>query len=59
MLEKYDRAKLLNDVWIEAVTIVAPRYQLSDAGLKKLCKRLQIPTPPRGYWARLKAGAGT
>ena len=56
MLEQYDRAKLLDEVWTEAVTIVAPRYQLSDVGLKKLCGRLQIPTPPRGYWTRLKAG---
>jgi hypothetical protein len=56
MLEQYDRAKLLTDVWTEALTIVAPRYQLSDVGLKKLCGRLQIPTPPRGYWTRLKAG---
>ncbi|MFJ5296844.1 hypothetical protein ACIQAL_09995 [Pseudomonas sp. NPDC088368] len=56
MVEQYDRAKLLDEVWTEAVTIVAPRYQLSDVGLKKLCGRLQIPTPPRGYWARLKAG---
>lgn len=56
MLEKYDRAKLLDEVWTDAVTVVAPRYQLSDVGLQKLCRRLQIPTPPRGYWTRLKAG---
>lgn len=56
MLDKYDRAKLLDEVWADAVTVVAPRYQLSDVGLQKLCRRLQIPTPPRGYWTRLKAG---
>jgi hypothetical protein len=56
MLDKYDRAKLLDEVWTEAVTLVAPRYQLSDVGLQKLCRRLQIPTPPRGYWTRLKTG---
>jgi hypothetical protein len=46
MLEKYDRAKLLDEIWTEPVTAVAPRYQLSDAGLQKLCRRLKIPTPP-------------
>lgn len=56
MLQKYDRAKLLAEIWTEPVTALAPRYQLSDVGLQKLCRRLQIPTPPRGYWTRLKAG---
>ncbi|WP_258198114.1 hypothetical protein [Pseudomonas viridiflava] len=56
MVERYDRAKLLEDVWAEPVQVVAPRYGLSDVGLKKLCSRLQIPTPPRGHWAKVKAG---
>lgn len=56
MWEQYDRAKLLEEVWAEPVQIVAKRYGLSDVGLKKLCSRLLIPTPPRGYWAKRKAG---
>lgn len=56
MHQEYDRAKLLEEVWNEPVQTVALRYQLSDVGLKKLCSRLLIPTPPRGYWAKLKAG---
>jgi hypothetical protein len=56
MVELYDRAQLLGEVWSEPVQVVAPRYGLSDVGLKKLCARLQIATPPRGYWAKLKAG---
>ena len=53
---QYDRQQLLDDVWSTPVTHLTQRYELSDAGLKKLCSRLQIPTPPRGYWAKLKAG---
>ncbi|WP_179061439.1 hypothetical protein [Pseudomonas taiwanensis] len=56
MQEQYDRALLLNEVWSEPLSVVAPRYGLSDVGLKKLCARLQIPTPSRGHWAKLKAG---
>jgi hypothetical protein len=56
MVERYDRATLLEEVWAEPVQVVAPRYGLSDVGLKKLCTRLQIPTPPRGHWAKVKAG---
>lgn len=56
MAEYYDRARLLEEVWSVPLREVAPRYGLSDVGLKKLCVRLQIPTPGRGYWAKLKAG---
>ena len=40
MREEYDRAQLLDEVWAEPVTLVAPRYGLSDVGLIKLCRRL-------------------
>ncbi|MFV3329896.1 hypothetical protein ACNFIA_03055 [Pseudomonas sp. NY15437] len=56
MQNEYDRALLLNEVWSEPMSVVAPRYGLSDVGLKKLCSRLQIPTPSRGHWAKLRAG---
>lgn len=56
MREEYDRAQLLDEVWAEPVTLVAPRYGLSDVGLKKLCRRLQVPTPARGHWAKVKSG---
>lgn len=58
MREEYDRAQLLDEVWAEPVTLVAPRYGLSDVGLKKLCRRLQVPTPARGHWAKVKSGRG-
>lgn len=51
-----NREQLLAEVWSEPLQSVAPRYGLSDVGLKKLCERLQVPTPGRGYWAKLKAG---
>lgn len=58
MREEYDRAQLLDEVWAEPVVVVAPRYGLSDVGLKKLCMRLQVPTPARGHWAKVKSGRG-
>lgn len=58
MREEYDREQLLDEVWAEPVLVVAPRYGLSDVGLKKLCMRLQVPTPARGHWAKVKSGRG-
>ncbi|AYO29948.1 MAG: hypothetical protein PWR06_2215 [Thermoanaerobacteraceae bacterium] len=51
-----EREALYNEVWAEPVTTVARRYGMSDNGLRKHCKRLGIPLPPSGYWARVKAG---
>ncbi|WP_298017733.1 hypothetical protein [uncultured Dysosmobacter sp.] len=52
----YDRETLYQEVWAMPVTEVAKRYQVSDAAIHKVCKSLDIPTPPQGYWAKLRAG---
>jgi hypothetical protein len=50
------REELFDRVWTTAVSALAKERGLSGPGLKKLCRRLVIPVPPRGYWAKLKAG---
>lgn len=45
-----DLLKIL--VWKKPVLQVAKDLGVSDAAVKKRCKRLGIPTPPRGYWAQ-------
>lgn len=52
----YEREKLYEEVWAEPVSVVARRYGVSDVAIHKTCKRLSVPVPPRGYWARLRAG---
>ena len=52
----HDREKIYQEVWAEPVIIVAKRYDTSDVALHKLCRRLEIPVPPRGYWAQIKTG---
>lgn len=54
--QSYDRDKLYEEVWSEPVTAVAKRYGVSDVAIHKACKRLQVPVPPRGYWAKVSAG---
>lgn len=51
-----EREALYNEVWSEPVITVAKRYDMSDNGLRKHCKRLGIPLPPSGYWAKVKSG---
>jgi hypothetical protein len=50
------RKQLYDLVWSEPVSKIAPRYNISDVGFAKLCRREDVPLPPRGYWAKLKFG---
>ncbi len=52
----FTREALYEKVWTEAIAILAPKLGLSDVSLKKTCARLRVPTPPRGYWAKIAAG---
>jgi hypothetical protein len=53
---KMNRAELFERVWSLPVTKLAEEWGITGTGLKKVCRRVQIPVPPRGYWAKLKAG---
>ena len=55
-MKQYDREKLYQEVWKEPVSIVSKRYGVSDTALAKVCRRMNIPLPPRGYWAKTRAG---
>ena len=35
---------------------LAQKYGISDVGLAKVCLKLAIPVPGRGYWAKKDAG---
>ena len=49
------RAELYALVWAEPAMNVAARYGITGTGLAKICKRLRVPVPSRGYWARKQA----
>lgn len=53
---RYDRERLYEEVWTEPTQKVAERYGVSDVAIAKACASLNIPKPPRGYWARHAAG---
>ncbi|MGY0373030.1 hypothetical protein [Clostridium sp. JNZ J1-5] len=52
----YNREKLYEEVWSNPVAHVALQYGVSDVAIHKVCKSLNIPVPPRGYWARIRSG---
>jgi hypothetical protein len=50
------RKELYEKVWSQPVHTLAKEYGISDVGLKKICKRRDIPTPGLGYWAKVAHG---
>ena len=53
---RVSREALYQQVWETPMSQLSSQYGLSDKGLAKICKRLNIPCPGRGYWARKAAG---
>jgi hypothetical protein len=49
------REELYEKVWRMAMWRLAAQYGVSGPELAKVCKRLNVPRPPVGYWAKLEA----
>jgi hypothetical protein len=56
---RFTRQELYELVWSEPMVQLAKKFGLSDVGLSKACRRIAIPVPERGYWARRQAGKQT
>lgn len=50
------RSDLYRAVWAEPVFHVAKKLGVSDRGLAEVCRRADVPTPPRGHWRKVKTG---
>jgi hypothetical protein len=50
------RDELYEQVWKLPVSRLAPKYGISDVGLSKICRKLKVPKPPRGYWTKIQFG---
>jgi hypothetical protein len=50
------RKELYELVWGTPMARLAEEFGVSGNGLAKACRRLQVPYPPRGYWAKKEAG---
>lgn len=55
-MKTVSREELYEQVWSKPMTKVAADYGVTGTALKKTCDRHYIPTPERGYWAKLEYG---
>ncbi len=50
------REALYADVWSRPGIKIAAEIGVSSSALKRICKAMDIPTPPTGYWAKKQHG---
>lgn len=56
MTTRIRRTELFAKVWEKPVLKVARDLGISDVALHKICRKHDIPVPPRGHWAKVAAG---
>jgi hypothetical protein len=54
--QRVTREELYDRVWSTLMIQLATEFGISDVGLAKICKRLNVPVPHRGYHIRLCNG---
>jgi hypothetical protein len=52
---KLSREDLYELAWSKPLSQLAKDFGISDVALAKRCRRLGIPLPGRGYWARVSS----
>ena len=53
---QYDLEELYRKVWEQPLSKVAEEYGVSAIALGKTCRKLSVPVPGRGHWAKLAFG---
>jgi len=53
---QYNREELFQKVWEKPMLRVAEQYGVSSVALGKVCRKLSVPVPGRGHWAKLAHG---
>ena len=55
-VRRFKRQELYDLVWSKPMHSLSQELGISDVGLAKVCRAHCIPSPPRGYWAKLRSG---
>ena len=55
-ISEYSRQELYDLIWSTPASKLAADFGISDVAIAKRCKKLSVPRPSRGYWAKVAAG---
>lgn len=53
---KLTREELYQKVWEKPTIKLAAEFGISDVALAKICRKMDVPKPPLGYWRRIETG---
>lgn len=56
MARRFSREEFYELVWSKPLTQLANEFYISDVGLRKICRKHDIPNPPLGWWNKKAAG---
>jgi hypothetical protein len=56
MAQQLSRKQLYGLVWSKPMTQLAKEFVLSDNGLRKICKKYDVPMPKMGHWQKVQYG---
>ncbi len=54
--QELTREELYEKIWPAPTAQIAAELGISDVALAKRCKKLNVPKPSPGYWAKIAAG---
>jgi hypothetical protein len=55
-MDTWNREELYREIWNEPMSKLSKKYGVSGVMLGKVCRKLNVPVPGRGYWARKAFG---
>ncbi len=55
-METWNREELYAEVWEQPLVEIAQKCGISAVMIGKVCRKLQIPLPGRGYWTKKEFG---
>jgi hypothetical protein len=55
-LSDITQQELYDLIWSKPGTTLSAEFGVSDVAIAKRCKKLNVPRPSRGYWAKIEAG---
>ena len=56
MKKKFSRQELYELAWSKSMLALSKEYNISDVGLRKMCRRMEIPVPLLGHWQKVEHG---
>lgn len=52
----FTRQQLYDTIWSAPISTIAKQFDITEAGLRKICTDMNVPLPPNGHWQKIRYG---